>query len=76
MDSNNKSSNIVANRATLRRLIKSRDAADYLCICERKLWQLEKDGRIQSVRIDRAVRFDIADLDAFIQSAKERAGSN
>ena len=52
------------------RLIKCRQAAAYLGICERKLWQLEKDGRIPSVRIDRDVRFDIADLDAFIQSAK------
>ena len=52
------------------RLIKCREAAAYLGICERKLWQLEKDGRIPSVRIDRAVRFDITDLDAFIQSAK------
>ena len=52
------------------RLIKCREAAAYLGICERKLWELEKDGRIPSVRIDRAVRFDIGDLDAFIQSAK------
>ena len=58
------------------RLMKCREAAAYLGICERKLWQLEKDGRIPSVRIDRAVRFDVADLDAFIQSAKGRAWGN
>ena len=52
------------------RLIKCRQAAQYLGICERKLWELEKDGRIPSVRIDRAVRFDVADLDAFISRAK------
>ena len=52
------------------RLIKCGEAAAYLGICERKLWQLEKNGRIQSVRIDRAVRFDIGDLDAFIRQAK------
>ncbi len=52
------------------RLIKCRQAAQYLGICERKLWQLEKDSRIPSVRIDRAVRFDVADLDAFISRAK------
>ena len=39
-------------------------------LCERKLWELEKDGRIPSVRIDRSVRFDINDLDAFIRKAK------
>ena len=54
----------------LNRLIKCREAAAYLGICERKLWGLEKDGRIQSVRIDRSVRFDIDDLDAFIRRAK------
>ena len=52
------------------RLIKCREAAAYLGICERKLWELEKDGRIPSVRIDRSVRFDIDDLDAFISRAK------
>ena len=52
------------------RLIKYRQAAAYLGICERKLWELEKNGRIPSVRIDRSVRFDIGDLDAFIRRAK------
>lgn len=52
------------------RLIKCREAVAYLGICERKLWELAKDGRIQTVRIDRAVRFDISDLDAFISQAK------
>jgi len=52
------------------RLIKCRQAAAYLGICERKLWELEKNRRIPSVRIDRAVRFDIADLDIFIQQSK------
>ncbi len=58
------------------RLIKCREAAAYLGICERKLWELSKNGRIPAVRIDRSVRFDIADLDAFIQLAKERVGDN
>lgn len=52
------------------RMLKSRQAAAYLGICERKLWQIEKEGRIPSVRIDRAVRFDINDLDDFIRRAK------
>lgn len=52
------------------RLIKCKEAAAYLGICERKLWELEKAGRIPSVRIDRSVRFDIADLDEFIRRAK------
>ena len=53
-----------------RRLVKCREASAYLGICERKLWELEKDGRIPSVRIDRAVRFDVGDLDAFIRRCK------
>ncbi len=56
--------------AAMSKLMKSKQAAEYLCICERKLWDLSKSGRIQTVRIDRAVRFDIADLDSFIEQQK------
>ena len=52
------------------RLIRSKTAADYLGISERKLWQLTKDSRVPAVRIDRVVRYDIGDLDAFISAAK------
>ena len=55
---------------TNKRLVKCREAAAYLGISERKLWELKKAGRIPSVRIDRCVRFDIADLDTFIRRAK------
>lgn len=54
----------------LKRLIKCREAAAYLAISERKLWQLSKDSRIAAVRFDRVVRYDIADLDEFIAKAK------
>jgi len=52
------------------KLMTIKQAAEYLCICERKLWDLSKSGRIQTVRIDRAVRFDIVDLDSFIEKQK------
>ena len=52
------------------RLMKCPEAARYLGICERKVWQLVKDGRLPSVRIDRCVLFDINDLDEFIHRAK------
>ena len=55
---------------TPKKLMKSKQAAEYLCISERKLWDLSKSGRIQTVRIDRAVRFDIADLNLFINQLK------
>ncbi len=52
------------------KLMKSRQAAEYLCISERKLWDLQKDPRIPVVRIDRSVRYDIADLESFIDQLK------
>jgi hypothetical protein len=52
------------------KLMKSKQAAQYLCICERKLWELSNSGRIQTVRIDRSVRYDIVDLDSFIDQQK------
>ena len=57
--------------ATMSKLITSKQAAEYLCICERKLWDLQKSQRIPAVRIDRAVRFDRDDIDAFIADAKK-----
>ena len=59
------------NKYTPKKLMNSRQAAEYLCICPRKLWDLSKSGRIQMVRIDRAVRYDIADLDSFIELQKK-----
>lgn len=55
---------------TPKKLMTSKHAAEYLCICERKLWDLQKSQRIPVVRIDRAVRFDITDLDSFIEQQK------
>ncbi len=52
------------------KLMNSKKAAEYLCICERKLWDLQKLQRIPVVRIDRSVRFDIDDLDFFIEQQK------
>ena len=56
---------------TMSNLMTSKQAAEYLCICERKLWDLKKSKRIPAVRIDRSVRFDRDDLDAFIADAKK-----
>jgi len=54
------------------RLMNSKQAAEYLCISERKLWDLQKSQRIPVVRIDRSVRFDHDDLEAFIAEAKKQ----
>lgn len=52
------------------KLMKIGPAAKYLCICERTLWGLTNSGQIPTVRIGRSVRFDIVDLDAFIEKQK------
>jgi excisionase family DNA binding protein len=46
-------------------------AAKALAICQRKLWELTKRGIIRATRIGRAVRYDVRDLTAFVDRAKE-----
>ena len=53
-----------------RRLLKMCEAASYLAISERTLWTLAYTKEIRAVKIRRAVRFDIQDLDEFIAKAK------
>lgn len=53
-------------------LLKPRAAATALAISPRKLWSLTNAGIIRCVRIDRAVRYDPADLRAWIESKKGR----
>jgi len=53
------------------RLINAKEAATYLAISERKLWGMSKSNIIPVVRLGRAVRYDINDLNAFISEAKE-----
>jgi len=57
--------------STISKLMTSKQAAKYLCISERKLWDLQKSQRIPVVRIDRSVRFDRKDLDSFIEQLKK-----
>ncbi|MCD6175670.1 MAG: helix-turn-helix domain-containing protein [Planctomycetes bacterium] len=52
------------------RLLKSKEAANYLCISERTLWNLQNIGKIKTVRMGRLIRFDPIDLDEFIEQAK------
>jgi len=53
-----------------RKLVNVKEAAAYLCVCERTLWELSQEHQIETVRIGRAVRYDIADLNAFIDRQK------
>lgn len=52
------------------RLLKSKEAAKYLCISEKTLWNLTNAGEIRAVRMGRLVRYDPTDLDEFIQRSK------
>jgi len=52
------------------RLIKVNAAAEYLAISERKLWDLSQNGIIPVVRLGRATRYDLIDLDNFIEKMK------
>jgi excisionase family DNA binding protein len=47
------------------------EAARLLAVSPRTLWQLTHDGGIPVVRFGRAVRYDVRDLLAFIDRAKE-----
>lgn len=55
---------------TTQRLLTPKQAAARLAISERKLWSLAHEGRIPAVKFDRVVRYDVADLDGFIQTMK------
>ncbi len=51
-------------------LLTPREAARTLSICEKTLWSLTKRGELSAVRIGRAVRYDVTDLQAFINQRK------
>ena len=52
------------------RLFRPKEAASFLAISERKLWDLSKNNIIPIVRLGRATRYDLNDLNAFIAKAK------
>ncbi|HUW82040.1 MAG TPA: helix-turn-helix domain-containing protein [Phycisphaerae bacterium] len=56
--------------STPRPLLRPREAANILAISARKLWGLTNRGEIPCVRIDRAVRYDPADLEAYVEAQK------
>jgi len=60
----------------VRLLLQTREAAEALSISERTLWSLTAPrGSIPVVKIGRAVRYHVRDLEAFIADRKcQRAG--
>lgn len=57
-----------------RLLVTAKEAAVLLAISERTLWQLTSDGDVPAIRLGRSVRYDLADLRAFI-AAKRSGGA-
>ncbi len=57
--------------APSRRLMGINDAAEYLGITPAALRQWVASKKIPVVRVDRHMRFDVRDLDARIEAAKE-----
>lgn len=51
-------------------LLNVKEASRYLCVCEKTLYNMTKKNFIPAVRMKRTVRYDIKDLDKFIESAK------
>ena len=54
------------------RLLKVKEAAKYLCISEKTLWNLTNASEIRAVRMGRLIRYDPADLDEFIEKSKTK----
>jgi hypothetical protein len=54
-----------------RRLLRKRQAKVYLGdISDTALWRLQSEGKITPLRIGRAVYFDIANLDSYVDSLR------
>jgi len=52
-------------------LLTVRDTAHALAVCPKTLWSLTRAGKLPCVRIGkRGIRYDVADVRAFIESAK------
>ena len=53
-----------------KRLLDSKEAAEYLSISRSKLYQWAEKGKIRSVRIDSRRLWDVIELDNFVEKLK------
>jgi excisionase family DNA binding protein len=60
---------------SLRLLVTAREAADALCVSERKLFSMTKAGEIPCLKMGRAVRYALADLQTFIDRRRQLGDS-
>ncbi|HAI14381.1 MAG TPA: DNA-binding protein [Phycisphaerales bacterium] len=56
-------------------VVDTRQAAKMLCISERTLAELKKQGQIPFIQIGRSVRYAIGDLEAWLKSKTQRPES-
>lgn len=56
-----------------RRLMDVADAAQYLTVSEHFVRRLVRERRVTFIKVGRHVRFDAADLDAFIEQGRRGA---
>jgi excisionase family DNA binding protein len=52
-------------------LLTAKQAAAALQLSERTLWELARRGEIKRLKINSSVRYDVKDLEAFIEAKKE-----
>jgi len=63
----------IAAKTPLTRVLSLEQAAEYMGMTRDSLKHNYSLGRIKAVRVDKRLRFDRADLDAWIESHKESA---
>ena len=51
-------------------LLSAKQAAESLGISQRKLWSLTNARAISSIKIGRAIRYSVDDLQSFVQAAR------
>lgn len=57
-------------QASVKLLLTPRQAAAALQLSERTLWELARRGEIKRLKINSSVRYDLKDLNAFIETKK------
>lgn len=55
-----------------RLLLSPREAAKALSVCEKTLYNMREAGEIRAVRIGRAIRYSVDELQAWIARASEK----
>jgi excisionase family DNA binding protein len=64
---------VSAPSTTASGLLTAEQVAAILSVSERYVWRLGRDGELPRVQLGKYVRFDPADVEAFIEARKESA---